>query len=93
MFSLIKQVFIVLLSFGESLAKVSDWTKCLFLHDEPGMVRLLLLVWIVLSLNIVHSRLIWINVLEIVMSYLQKDMFQKKQETYVKAFNIVTNKK
>ena len=34
MFSLIKQVFIVLLSFSESLA-----TKCLFLNDEPYMVR------------------------------------------------------
>ena len=34
MFSLIKQVFIVLLSFSESLA-----TKCLFLNDEPCLVR------------------------------------------------------
>ena len=34
MFSLIGQVFIVLLSFNESLA-----TKCLFLNDEPCMVR------------------------------------------------------
>ena len=34
MFSLIKQVFIVLLSFSESLA-----TKCLFLNDESCMVR------------------------------------------------------
>ena len=34
MFSLIKQVFIVLLSFSESLA-----TKYLFLNDEPYMVR------------------------------------------------------
>ena len=34
MCSLIKQVFNVLLSFTESLA-----TKCLFLNDEPCMVR------------------------------------------------------
>ena len=34
MFSLIKQVFIVLLSFGESLA-----TKCLSLNYESCMVR------------------------------------------------------
>ena len=34
MFSLIKQVFSVLLSFSESFA-----TKCLFLNDEPCMVR------------------------------------------------------
>ena len=34
MFSLIKHVFSVLLSFSESLA-----TKCLFLNDEPCIVR------------------------------------------------------
>ena len=34
MFSLIKQVFIVLLSFSVSLA-----TKCMFLNDEPCIVR------------------------------------------------------
>ena len=34
MFGLIKQLFIVLSSFSESLA-----TKCLFLNDEPCMVR------------------------------------------------------
>ena len=34
MFSLIKQVFIVLLRFSESLA-----TKSLFLNDDPCMVR------------------------------------------------------
>ena len=34
MFSLIKQVFIVLLSFIEYLA-----TKCLFLNDELCMIR------------------------------------------------------
>ena len=37
MLSLIKQVFIVLLSFSGSLAH--DRTKCLFLNDEPFMVR------------------------------------------------------
>ena len=37
MFSLIKQVFFVLLSFTESLT--GDRTKCLFLNDEPFMVR------------------------------------------------------
>ena len=42
MFSLIKQVFIVLLNFSESwacVAKFSDRTKCLFLNDEPLTVR------------------------------------------------------
>ena len=37
MFSLIKQVFIVLLSFSSSLAH--DQTKCLSLDDEPCMIR------------------------------------------------------
>ena len=37
MFSLIKQVFIVSLSFSKSLAR--DRTKCLFLNDEPCIVR------------------------------------------------------
>ena len=37
MFSLIKKVFIALLSFGTSLE--SDRTKCLFLNDEQGMFR------------------------------------------------------
>ena len=42
MFSLIKLVLIVLLSFSSSLAriaKVSDITKCLPLNNEPCMVR------------------------------------------------------
>ena len=37
MFSLIKQVFTVLLSFSETLAH--DWTKCMILNDEPCIVR------------------------------------------------------
>ena len=37
MLSLFKQVFILLLSFSESLAR--SRTKCLFLNDEPCMVR------------------------------------------------------
>ena len=36
MFSLTKQVFIVLLSLSESLA--CDLTKCLFVVDEPCIV-------------------------------------------------------
>ena len=42
MFRLIKQAFIVLLSFSESLArvaKVSNRIKCLSLNNEPCMVR------------------------------------------------------
>ena len=41
MFGLIKQLFIVLLSFSESLA--CDRTKYLFLNDEPCIVRLSLI--------------------------------------------------
>ena len=41
MSSLIKQMFIVLLSFSESLA--CDLTKCLSLNDEPCMVRPILI--------------------------------------------------
>ena len=37
MFSLIKRVFIVLLRLSESLAR--DRTQCLFLNNEPCMVR------------------------------------------------------
>ena len=37
MFSLIKQVFIVLLRLSESLAR--DRTQCLFLNNELSMVR------------------------------------------------------
>ena len=37
MFSLIKQAFIILLSFSESLA--CDQTKCPFLNDELCMVK------------------------------------------------------
>ena len=42
MFSLIKQVFIVLRRFNESLARVaqvSNQTKCLSLNDKPCMIR------------------------------------------------------
>ena len=42
MFILIKQVFIVLLSFSQSLervTKVSDRAKCSSLNDEPYMIR------------------------------------------------------
>ena len=41
MLSFIKQVFIALLSFSESLAR--DRTKCLFLNGEQRMIRLTLI--------------------------------------------------
>ena len=74
MFSLIKPVFILLLSFSGSLA-----TKCVSLNNEPCMVRLT-----VIDLNSVELK--WypftislINVVEIVMSYRQKYVFRKKK--------------
>ena len=39
MSSLIRQVFIVLLSFRSSLVRVGDQRRCLSLNDEPCMVR------------------------------------------------------
>ena len=65
MFSLIKHVFIVLLSFSESLA-----TKCLFLNDEPCMVIPTLIYLNPVELKYYPFRLVCINVLEVVMSYL-----------------------
>ena len=53
MFSLIKQVFVVLLSFSSSLG-----TKCLSLNDEPCVTRPTVIVWIMLSLSIIHSWLV-----------------------------------
>ena len=75
MFSLIKQVFIVLLSFiWESLArvaKVSDRTKCVSLNFETGMSRTTLV-----DLNPVELKY---YLVEVVMCYLQKYVFQKNK--------------
>ena len=82
MFSL----FIVFFSFSKSLA-----TKFLFLNDEPCMTRPTLT-----DMNSVELKyypfMISLNVMGVVMSYLQKCVFQKKQKTYVKAFNMITDK-
>ena len=78
MLSLIKQVFIILLSFSESLA-----TTCLLLNDEPFMVRPthtdlnpveLKYYLLMISLDTVYA-------VEVAMSYLQIHVFQKKQKT------------
>ena len=50
MFSLMKQEFIVLLSFSSSLA-----TKCLSLNDEPCMVRPAVIDWNPVELNFIYS--------------------------------------
>ena len=96
MLSLIKQVFIVLLSFSSSLArgvKICDQTQYMSLNDETCLVRPTLLIWILLSLNINHLQLAYINVVEVVMSYLQKYVFQKKTKNVnVDIFNMIANK-
>ena len=53
MFSLIKQVFLVLLSFSECLAL--NRKKCLFLNDEPCMVRPALVDMNPVELKYIHS--------------------------------------
>ena len=50
MLSLIKQVFIILMSFSSSLA-----SKYLSLNDEPCMVRPTLIGLNPIELNIIHS--------------------------------------
>ena len=76
MFSLVKQVFIVLLSFSSSLARVR--IKFLSLNDEPCMTRPTLI-----DLNPAGLKYypFMRNVMEVVMSYLQKDLFQETQKT------------
>ena len=71
MFSL----FIVLLSFSKSLA-----IKFLFLN-EPCMIRETIIDMNPNELRYYPFMVILINVLEVVMSYLQKYVFQKKQKT------------
>ena len=77
MFSL----FIVLLSFNKSLA-----IKFLFLN-EPCMIRETIIDMNPNELRYYPFMVILINVLEVVMSYLQKYVFQKKE-----VFNMITSK-
>ena len=76
MFSLIKEVFIVLLNFSEYLA-----ARCLFLKDEPCMVRCTPIYLNSNQLKFYPFMISTINVLEVAVSYLQKYVFQKKQKT------------
>ena len=75
MSSLIKQVLILLLSFSSSLA-----TKCLSLNDEPCMVRPTLIDLNTANLKYYPFVISFKNVMEVVMSYCQKYVFQKKQK-------------
>ena len=73
MCSLIKQVFIVLLSFTESLE-----TKCVSLSDEPCMIWPTLIDLNFVELKYYPFMISLGNVVETVMSYFQKYVFQKK---------------
>ena len=75
MSSLIKQVLILLLSFSSSLA-----IKCLSLNDEPCMVRPTLIDLNTAKLKYYPFVISFKNVMEVVMSYCQKYVFQKKQK-------------
>ena len=76
MFSPIKQVFIVLLSFSSSLA-----TKCVSLNDPPFMVGPTLIDFNLTELKFYPSMISLDNVAEVVIFYLQKYVFRKKQKT------------
>ena len=87
MFSLIKQVFIVLLNFSSSLA-----TKCLRLNDEPCMVRPILIDLnpvelkyypFMISLDNCHGSFIALSP--------KIGVSKKTKEINVKVFNIITN--
>ena len=88
MFSLIKQLSIVLLSFSESLA-----TKLMFLNDEPCMVRPT-----VIDMNPVELKyypfMISLNKCTGSCNVLSPKIFAPKETTdiNVKAFNTITNK-
>ena len=72
MFSL----FIVLLSYSESLP-----TKCLFLDNEPCMVRPILIDMYPVELKY-YPFMISLNKCTESCFFLQKYVFQKKQKTY-----------
>ena len=88
MFSLIKQVFIVLLSFSVSLA-----TKCMFLNDEPCMVRPTLIDMNPVELKY-YPFMISINKSTGSCNVLSPKICVAKEtkDINVKAFNIITNK-
>ena len=88
-------LFIVLLRFSSSLprvGKVSDWTKCLFLNDEPCMVRPTLI-----DLNSVELKyyafMISLNKCIGSCNVLSPKICvpEETQDINVKAFNMITN--
>ena len=79
MFSLIQQVFIVLLSFSESLA--CDRTRCLFLNDELCVVKPTLIELNPVEVKYYPLIISLYKCTEVVISYLLKYVFQKTQKT------------
>ena len=87
MFWLIKQVFIVLLSFAKSLA-----TKCVSLGNKRCMARPTLIKLNPIEPNY-YAFMISLNVMELsvlLMTYLQNYLFPVKRKIYVKVFNMIT---
>ena len=83
-------MFVVLLRFSEPLAR--DRTKCPFLNDEPC------LAWpTLIDLNPVELKYYLFGISFDICTgsyhvHLQKHVFEKKQKTNFKAFNLITNK-
>ena len=91
MFSFIKKMFIVSLSFGSLLAH--DQTKCLFLNDEPFMVRPTLIDLIPVKLKY-YLFMISLNKFAKSCNVLSPKICVPKEikDINVKTFNIITNK-
>ena len=96
MFSFIKQMFVVLLSFSSSLArvaKVSDQTKCVSLNDETCMVTTTLI-----DLNSAELKyypfLISLDKCNGSCNVLSSKICVPKEtkDINVKVFNVITNK-
>ena len=88
MFSLMKQVLIVLLSFSSSLA-----TKCLSLNDEPCMGRPIVIDWNPVELKYYPFMISLDKCSEICNALSSKTWVPKKtKDVNVKAFDMITNK-
>ena len=89
MFRRTKQVFILLVSFSTSLAR--SQTKCLFLNDEPCMVKPTLI-----EMNLVEPKndpiIISLNKCTGNCNVLSSKICVQKQAINVKASNMITNK-
>ena len=90
MFSPIKQVFIVLISFISSLAR--NRKKCLFLNDESCMVRPILIDMNPVELKY-YPFIISIDKCTGICNVLPPKCFPKEtKDINVKVFNMITNK-